>query len=194
MSTRSENDVRRPEPRDRLIQPGQVRHASAQHDDVGIQDVHDSRQGARHPVLVARQRGLRGRVARGRAAHQLGHGAALARRALVVGATARDRTGTSRCTPSCRSNTAGPGHSPSRGQGSGLWPHSPATALGPTSTRPVHRDARRPSPSPRSRRTRRARRARRRPSPPTGRSSSRRWPAGPGGRGARPGRGRGRGR
>ena len=74
-------------------------------------------------------------------------------------ARGRARRGTSRCSRGCRSSTPGPGHSPRRGQGSGLWPHSPATALGPTSTRPSTAMPP-PVPSPRSRRTRRAPRAR----------------------------------
>ena len=36
----------------------------------------------------------------------------------------------------------GPGRSSSRGHGSGLWPHSPAIALGPVEHLAAHHDAR----------------------------------------------------
>ena len=50
-------------------------------------------------------------------------------------------TATSPGSPRARSSTAGPGRSSSRGQGSGLWPHSPPTPFGPPAGAPADRDA-----------------------------------------------------
>ena len=97
----------------------------------GIDDVDDRGDRAREAPLVAlearrgarRRRRRRARRHRSptRRRHREPHG-----RAPVP-----DRTGTFRCIPIVRNNTADPGRSSSRGAGSGLCPHSPAMALAP---------------------------------------------------------------
>ena len=54
----------------------------------------------------------------------------------VVASERRDQRGTSRCIRIARNSTAGPDARRPRGAGSGLWPHSPAIALAPATTRP----------------------------------------------------------
>ena len=88
------------------------------------------------PALVAIETAARARRRRAGARRDRRSPARPRRRARCSRARARDPRETSRCSRSGRSNTAGPGRSSSCGAGSGLWPHSPAMALAPTTTRP----------------------------------------------------------
>src|SRR5439155_290288 len=82
-------DVARPETGDRDVEAGEVRQPAAEDHDVGVEDVHDRCQRARHPVLVPAQRRLGGHVAGGGADRDPRGVEGLPRGALVVAREAR---------------------------------------------------------------------------------------------------------
>ena len=80
-----------PPARHRLVQAGEVRQAAAEDHHVGIEDVHDRRQRARHPVLVAAHRRLGDDVAGGGPGRDLRGVERLTGGALVVAREAGSR-------------------------------------------------------------------------------------------------------
>ena len=158
-----------------------IGQSAAQHDHVRVEQVDHMRQPARQPIGMAFERNLRPRLTSGGA----GWGSPDASCAPLAVAVARPATGRrprSRGNRGDRTSIAGPASS-SRGQGSGLWPHSPATWLRPRARRSTTTPP--PQPVPRmTPNTTRVRRRRRR-SLPRARSSWRRSPPALHGRAAR---------
>src|SRR5205807_469812 len=65
-------DIRSEARRHVFVQPLDIREASAEHNDVWIDNINHARQCARHPALVNLQSGIGGRVTRGRARRDKG--------------------------------------------------------------------------------------------------------------------------
>ena len=181
----------RPEPRHVLIQPPRIRHPAAQHDDVGVQQVDDRGERARHPVLVTLQRPHA--AASPASARRTISSAEVPRWHRRGRARAPAPRGTSRCSRGGRSSRPAPAAR-----------RRSATARGCAPIRRRWRSARSARPRPprcrllsrcrRSPRRRSGRRPRRRRWPPRGQSSWRRSRSGRDGqagrRDRRPGGGR----
>ena len=134
--TSSENTMRAPaRGHVRGTARSRLREPAAQHDHVGIEEVDDDGERAREPLLVARQRRLaRARRPRPRASRSRRRRASR-RSPRVVGGERRPREVGLDAARAPAVARAAAGRSSPRGSGSGLWPHSPAIAFAPVSTR-----------------------------------------------------------
>ena len=128
------------QPRQLGVEMRHVGQPAAQHDRVGIEQV-DRPAPARAPAGRRGGPGPPARVGSPAAARAGMRLASCASGPSQSRASAGPATQVSRQPRSCRTSNAGPGTSSSRGQGSGLWPHSPATRMRAAMHLPVHHDA-----------------------------------------------------
>ena len=160
--------------RDPAVQPGDIRQAAAEHDDVRIEHIDDTRERPRQPRFVDAERAIRAAASpRSGERRDVGRVGVRVRRSRRRSPRDRARKETSRCSPCARSSTPDPGARRPAARAADCVPIL-RRCDGVLRARGRSRRRRRRCPCRGSRRTRCARPARRRRSLPTAQSSSRR--------------------